>query len=196
MPSRVLHLATHHHDSSLRQPHLRVEDSALESRGVSCDRDIGLETVARGLWDGNKAIRFSSQRQLLSKTQVIKHIRCPWQSIAESLIIPSVSCEFVYSLYGECMVGMISTTVRLNAEDVHALKRARAAGHSASELLRKGLRVVASRYYTAQRPASMLLFESTDTKLGDGSELFRDLKPPDFVLTPIMLQWYDSFPGR
>jgi len=74
------------------------------------------------------------------------------------------------------MARMISTTIRLDKEDVRALKRARAAGHSASELVRKGLRVVASRYYTGRRPPSTLLFESTDTKLGDESELFRDLQ--------------------
>jgi hypothetical protein len=50
------------------------------------------------------------------------------------------------SLYGECMARLISTTVRLDEDDVRALKRARAAGHSASELIRKGLRVAASRY--------------------------------------------------
>jgi Arc/MetJ-type ribon-helix-helix transcriptional regulator len=79
-------------------------------------------------------------------------------------------------LYGECMARLISTTVRLHEEDVRALKRARAAGHSASELVRKGLRVVASRYYKRRRPPSTLLFESTDTKLGDESQLFRDLE--------------------
>jgi hypothetical protein len=79
-------------------------------------------------------------------------------------------------LYGECMARLISTTIRLAAEDVRALKRARAAGHSASELVRKGLRVVASRYYTGRRPPSTRLFESTDTKLGNESELFRDLE--------------------
>ena len=52
---------------------------------------------------------------------------------------------------------MISTTIRWNKEDVRALKLARAAGHSASELIRKGLRVVASRYYTGRRPPSTLL---------------------------------------
>lgn len=90
-----------------------------------------------------------------------------------------VLCVLVNSfilLYGECMARKISTTIRLNQEDVRALKRARAAGHSASELVRKGLRVVASRYYTGRRPPSTLLFESTDTKLGDESELFRDLE--------------------
>jgi hypothetical protein len=86
------------------------------------------------------------------------------------LQIPS-SC-----LYGECMARMISTTVRLTVEDVRALARARSAGHSASELVRKGLRVVASRYYTGRRPPSTRLFESTDNKLGDESELFRDLE--------------------
>jgi len=43
-----------------------------------------------------------------------------------------------FLLYGECMARMISTTVRLNEDDVRALKRARAAGHSVSELVRKG----------------------------------------------------------
>ena len=80
------------------------------------------------------------------------------------------------SLYSECMARMISTTIRLHEEDVRALKRARAAGHSASELVRKGLRVVASRYYAVRRLPSTLLFESTDTKLGDESELFRNLE--------------------
>ena len=79
-------------------------------------------------------------------------------------------------LYGECMARLISTTIRLDEEDVRALKRARAAGHSSSELIRKGLRIVASRYYTGRRPPSTRLFESTDNKLGDESELFRDLE--------------------
>ena len=79
-------------------------------------------------------------------------------------------------MYGECMSRLISTTIRLDPEDVRALKRARAAGHSASELIRKGLRVVASRYYSRRRPPSTRLFESTDQKLGDESELFRNLE--------------------
>lgn len=79
-------------------------------------------------------------------------------------------------VYGERMARLISTTVRLEEEDVRALQRARAAGHSASALIRKGLRVVASRYYTGRRPPSTRLFESTDNKLGDESELFRDLE--------------------
>lgn len=74
------------------------------------------------------------------------------------------------------MARIITTTVRLAEEDLRALKRARAAGRSAAELIRKGLRVVASRYYSGRRAPSTRLFESTDTKLGDESELFRDLK--------------------
>jgi Arc/MetJ-type ribon-helix-helix transcriptional regulator len=71
------------------------------------------------------------------------------------------------------MARMISITVRLGEDDVRALKRARAAGHSASELVRQGLRVVASRYYDrGKRPPSTGLFVSTDPKLGDESELF------------------------
>ncbi len=57
-----------------------------------------------------------------------------------------------------------------------ALRKARADGYSASDLIRKGLRVVASRYYTGRRPPSTRLFESTDNKLGDESELFLDLE--------------------
>ena len=79
-------------------------------------------------------------------------------------------------MYGECMARFVSTTVRLDEEDVRALKRARAAGLSASDLIRKGLRVVASRYYSGRRPPSTLLFESTNSKLGDESELFRDIE--------------------
>jgi Arc/MetJ-type ribon-helix-helix transcriptional regulator len=74
------------------------------------------------------------------------------------------------------MARLISTTVRLDEEDVRALQRSRAAGQSASDLIRKGLRVAASRYYSGRRPPSTRLFESTETELGDESELFRDLK--------------------
>ena len=73
------------------------------------------------------------------------------------------------------MARLILTTVRLSEEDVRALKRARAAGQSAAELIRKGLRVVASRYYTGRRPPSTRLFVSTDSKLGDESEVFREM---------------------
>ena len=77
------------------------------------------------------------------------------------------------------MARLISATVRLEEEDVRALKRARAAGHSASELIRKGLRVVASRYYTGRRAPSSRLFVSTDGTLGEESHFFRRSKRAD-----------------
>src|SRR5438876_1090777 len=80
-----------------------------------------------------------------------------WRSTGIASLAPLVVASLLILLYGECMARMISTTIRLNKEDVRALKRARAAGHSASELVRKGLRVVASRYYTGRRPPSPLL---------------------------------------
>jgi len=80
------------------------------------------------------------------------------------------------AMYGECMARLTSTTIRLEEDDIRALKKARAAGHSASELVRKGLRVVASRYYSGRQPPTTGLFESTDSKLGDESLLFKDLK--------------------
>jgi Arc/MetJ-type ribon-helix-helix transcriptional regulator len=79
-------------------------------------------------------------------------------------------------MYVECMARLVSTTVRLDEEDLRALKRARAAGLSASDLIRRGLRVVAARYYSGKRPPSILLLESTNAKLGDESEFFRDLE--------------------
>lgn len=70
-----------------------------------------------------------------------------------------------------------STTVRLDAEDVEALARARADGLSASDLIRQGLRVVAAKYYRGRRrPPSTGLFVSTAAKLGEETELFRDLE--------------------
>ena len=77
-------------------------------------------------------------------------------------------------MYRECMAKLISTTIRLDEEDVRA-QSACAAGHSASDLVRKGLRVVAARYYKRCRRPSTRLFESTSTKLGDESELFKNL---------------------
>jgi len=74
------------------------------------------------------------------------------------------------------MARLVSTTVRLHPDDIGALRRARAAGLSASDLIRKGLRVVASRYYSGRRAPSTLLFESTNRKLGDESELYQDLE--------------------
>ncbi len=60
--------------------------------------------------------------------------------------------------------------------NVKALKRARAAYHSASELIRQGLRLVASRFYGDRRPPTTRLFESTNNKLGDESELYKGLE--------------------
>ncbi|HEY6909542.1 MAG TPA: hypothetical protein VI356_09245 [Myxococcales bacterium] len=69
------------------------------------------------------------------------------------------------------------TTVRLDPEDLRALSRARKDGVSSSELIRRGLRVVAARYYgKRRRPPTTRLFPSVETKLGDEAELFRDLE--------------------
>lgn len=57
-----------------------------------------------------------------------------------------------------------------------ALARARKDGHDASKLIRRGLRIVASRYYDGRRPPTTGLFVSTDNKLGDEAELFGDLE--------------------
>jgi hypothetical protein len=71
----------------------------------------------------------------------------------------------------------ISTTVRLDEEDVQALARARADGHGSSELIRQGLRLVAARYYRGRRrPPRTGYFVSTDPKLGDEAELFKELE--------------------
>jgi hypothetical protein len=64
----------------------------------------------------------------------------------------------------------------LDPEDAAALAKAREDGLSASDLIRKGLRVVASRYYSNRRAPSTGLFVSTDLKLGEESELFKDLE--------------------
>jgi hypothetical protein len=74
------------------------------------------------------------------------------------------------------MAQKLSTTVRLDREDAAALARARKDGWSASDLIRKGLRVVAAKYYPRRRPPSTGLFVSTATNLGDESELFKDIE--------------------
>jgi hypothetical protein len=79
-------------------------------------------------------------------------------------------------VYIACMARKLTTTVRLDREDVMALARARKDGLAAADLIRKGLRVVAARYYRNRRPPSTGLFVSVDAKLGDESELFRDLE--------------------
>ena len=68
-------------------------------------------------------------------------------------------------------------TIRLEPEDAEALKRARADGLSSSELMRRGLRIVAARYYGGRRrPPKTKLFISTDPHLGEESELFKDAR--------------------
>ncbi len=74
------------------------------------------------------------------------------------------------------MARKLTTTVRLDREDAEALARARKDGLAASDLIRKGLRVVAARYYRNRRPPSTGLFVSADAKLGEEEELFKDLK--------------------
>ncbi|MGH7803449.1 MAG: hypothetical protein ACREQJ_03820 [Candidatus Binatia bacterium] len=74
------------------------------------------------------------------------------------------------------MAPKLTTTIRLDPEDADALARARADGHSASDLIRKGLRIAAARYYKRRRPPTTGLFVSTSLKLGDESELFGDLE--------------------
>ena len=74
------------------------------------------------------------------------------------------------------MARKLTTTVRLDREDAEALARARKDGLTASDLIRRGLRVVAARYYRGRRPPSTGLFVSTDVKLGDEAEIFRDLE--------------------
>lgn len=74
------------------------------------------------------------------------------------------------------MARKLTTTVRLDREDAEALARARKDGLAASDLIRKGLRVVAARYYRDRRAPSTGLFASTAAKLGDEAEIFRDLE--------------------
>jgi hypothetical protein len=75
------------------------------------------------------------------------------------------------------MARKLSTTVRLDAEDIEALARARADGVSTADLIRKGLRIVAAKYYRGRRrPPSTGFFVSTSTKVGEETELFKDLE--------------------
>ena len=60
------------------------------------------------------------------------------------------------------MARLVPITVRLHEDDIRALNRARAEGHSASELVRQALRIAGSRYYTGRQPPSTRLFECTD----------------------------------
>src|SRR5690348_18084214 len=93
------------------------------------------------------------------------------------------------------MARLIPITVRLSPEDVQALKRARAAGLVPSELVRQGLRIIASAYYSGRRPPSTRLFESTYPDLGDESQLFRrseehtsELQSPVHLVCRLLLE--------
>jgi hypothetical protein len=69
-------------------------------------------------------------------------------------------------------------TIRLDPEDVSALKRAEADGvSSSSDLVRRGLRIVAAPDYAGRRrPPKTRLFVCTDPHLGEESELFKDFR--------------------
>ena len=80
-------------------------------------------------------------------------------------------------MYSGCMATKTTTTIRLDQEDVDALARARKDGLSGSELVRRGLRLVAAKYYRGKRrPPTTRLFCSVDPRLGDEAELFRELE--------------------
>jgi hypothetical protein len=68
-------------------------------------------------------------------------------------------------------------TVKLQPEDAEALARAQADGLSSSELIHRGLRIVAARYYSKRRkPPKTKLFVCTDPNLGEESELYKDFR--------------------
>src|SRR5207237_10508587 len=99
------------------------------------------------------------------------------QGDGTALICPSPHFLDAWMMYIACMASKRLTTIRLDPDDLRALSRARKDGVSSSELIRRGLRLVAARYYgTRRRPPTTRLFSSVDTKLGDESELFRDLE--------------------
>lgn len=69
-------------------------------------------------------------------------------------------------------------TIQLDPEDARALERAEADGLSASDLVRRGLRIVAAHYYGSRRrrPPKVRLFVSTNPHLGEESQLYRGFK--------------------
>lgn len=68
-------------------------------------------------------------------------------------------------------------TVKLEPKDAKALARAQADGLSSSELIHRGLRIVAARYYSkSTKPPKTKLFVSTDPNLGDESDLYKGLR--------------------
>lgn len=79
-------------------------------------------------------------------------------------------------MYVICMAAKFSTTVRLDPADAKALARARKDGLSSSDLIRKGLRIVAAKYYSGRRPPSTRLLQVDSLKLGDEADLFKELE--------------------
>jgi len=71
--------------------------------------------------------------------------------------------------YPTHMTRGITTTVRLDADDADALRKARADGFEASDLIRIGLRIAAARYYPKERKPHLGLFGSVDAKPGHES---------------------------
>jgi hypothetical protein len=72
---------------------------------------------------------------------------------------------------------IVKTKVRIGSDEAEALARARADGHSTSEIVRRGIRLVAASYYRKKKhPPSTGLMVSNDPKLGEESELFKQLK--------------------
>jgi hypothetical protein len=67
------------------------------------------------------------------------------------------------------MASGLTTTIRLDADDAEALRKAQADGFETSDLIRIGLRIAAERYYPKQRKPSLGLFGSVDAKLADES---------------------------
>jgi hypothetical protein len=69
-------------------------------------------------------------------------------------------------------------TIPLDPEDLQALKRAEADGISSSELVSRGLRIVAAQYYYDghRRPPRVGLLVSTDPHLGEESHLYRGFR--------------------
>ena len=129
----------------MRMPEIRAERSVGEV-GARCPRRIWGQMSGTG-------VRRQLEGQAKLRLTVLMVIRGPSTKPKRLRAGPHVVSATML-MYGECMARLISTTVRLDEEDVRALKRARAAGHSASELIRKGLRIAASRYYSRRRPPS------------------------------------------
>lgn len=106
-------------------------------------------------------------------------VRCDKLAVRARKRLRDELCRLAIALgatYVDRMSRGFTATVRLDAEDAEALRKARADGFETSELIRAGLRIVAARYYPKKRKPHRGLFRSVDVKVGDESELFRDLE--------------------